>query len=134
MAIAIRRQCCDRQGMLPASTGMQQASLRRLPRQMRVAAASALALSFALAATPAWAQDGAPVGMGTTEQPEGQPPPLSTPLPPIDPSTLPPAPSSDRQINFEASEVAYDQNVVVPMFGLNFIHGISPKLQPNASR
>jgi peptide/nickel transport system substrate-binding protein len=28
----------------------------------------------------------------------------------------------------ELWQVAYDQNVVVPLFGLNFIHGISPKL------
>jgi hypothetical protein len=27
----------------------------------------------------------------------------------------------------ELWQIAYDQNVVIPLFGLNFIHGISPK-------
>jgi LPS-assembly protein len=69
-----------------------------------------LALGLSLAAAPAFAQDGAGQAMGTTEQPKGAPPPLSTPMPPIDPATLPAAPTSDRQINFEANSVAYDQN------------------------
>ena len=67
------------------------------------------ALALALLAVPAAAQDVSAPGMGTTEQPEGTPPELSTPMPPIDPATLPPAPASDRQINFEANAVAYDQ-------------------------
>ncbi len=100
--------------MLPASTGSQQALVRRLPKW----AASALALALALAAAPALAQDGSGQGMGTVEQPQGEPsgdptgdpPALSTPLAPIDPETLPPPPTSDRQINFEANSVAYDQN------------------------
>jgi len=100
--------------MLPASTGSQQALVRRLPRQMRLGTASALALAFANAACPAWAQDGPTSAMGTAGAPEGeaesQPPALSTPIPPIDPATMPPAPTGDRQINFEAGEVAYDQN------------------------
>ena len=67
-------------------------------------------MGLALAAAPAFAQDGAGQAMGTPEQPEGTPPPLSTPMPPIDPATLPAAPTSDRQINFEANSVAYDNN------------------------
>jgi LPS-assembly protein len=100
--------------MLPDVTGPQQAPSRRLPRW----AASALAIALVLPALPAWAQDGSAPGMGTTEQPQGdtrsgeepQAPDLSTPLPPIDPATVPAAPTSDRQINFEANSVAYDQN------------------------
>lgn len=73
---------------------------------------------MALAAAPAHAQDGSSQGMGTVEQPQGQPsgdptgepPALSTPMDPIDPATMPPAPPGERQINFEANSVAYDQN------------------------
>ena len=97
--------------MLPASTGSQQATPRRLPRPTRLSGpTSVFALALALAAGPAFAQDGANDAMGTTRQPEGTPPPLSTPLPPLDPATLPAAPADARQINFEANEVAYDQN------------------------
>ena len=67
-------------------------------------------MGLSLAAAPVSAQDGAGQAMGTPEQPEGTAPPLSTPIPPIDPATLPAAPTSDRQINFEANSVAYDQN------------------------
>ena len=95
--------------MLPASTGSQQASFRRLSRT-RAGAASTIALGLALAASPVVAQDGPAEGMGTVEQPDGQPPALSTPMPPADPDALPPAPTNERQINFEANEVAYDQN------------------------
>nr|WP_232308222.1 LPS assembly protein LptD [Tsuneonella dongtanensis] len=48
--------------------------------------------------------------MGTTGSPEGTPPDLSTPMPPIDAATMPPAPTGERQINFEANSVAYDEN------------------------
>ncbi len=107
--------------MLPASNGSQQATFRRLPRptrksrrclgsRTRFGLASAAALAAALVAGPVFAQDGATEAMGSTQAPEGSPPPLSTPLPPIDPATLPPSPTSDRQINFEANEVAYDEN------------------------
>jgi LPS-assembly protein len=95
--------------MLPASTGSQQASFRRLSRT-RAGAASTIALGLALAASPVLAQDGPAEDMGTAEQPDGQPPSLSTPMPPVDPDTLPPVPTNERQINFEANEVAYDQN------------------------
>jgi LPS-assembly protein len=95
--------------MLPAPTGSQQASHRRLPR-FGAGAASLIALGLALGASPVLAQDGASEAMGTVEEPQGQPPSLSTPMPPVDPATLPPAPTSERQINFEAAEVAYDQN------------------------
>ncbi|QDM39760.1 LPS-assembly protein LptD [Altererythrobacter sp. TH136] len=96
--------------MLPASTGSQQASSRRLSLRMRPGVASALMLCTALAAAPVAAQDGAAQGMGTIEQPQGEPPALSTPVPPIDSATLPPAPTNERQINFEANSVAYDNN------------------------
>jgi len=92
--------------MLPAPNGSQQASFRRLSRW----AASALALALSIAAAPVLAQDGANDAMGTVEQPTGEPPALSTPLPPLDQTGAPVAPSSDRQINFEANSVAYDND------------------------
>ncbi|MGX7925672.1 LPS-assembly protein LptD [Tsuneonella sp. HG094] len=95
--------------MLPAGNGMQQASCRRLPAPKCGAVPSAVALALALLAAPAMAQDGAAPGMGSTEQPQGTPPDLSTPIPPIDPATMPAAPASDRQINFEANAVSYNQ-------------------------
>ncbi len=95
--------------MLPAPHGSQQASLRRLPAGLRQCAGSVFALTLALAAAPAAGQDGPAPGMGTTEQPQGDPPDLSTPIPPIDPATAPAAPGDPRRINFEANEVAYDQ-------------------------
>ncbi|MFN6934421.1 MAG: LPS-assembly protein LptD [Tsuneonella sp.] len=96
--------------MLPASNGMQQAPGRRLQASSRGAFASIAALAFALLASPSFAQDGPSSGIGTVEEPTGSPPDLSTPIPPIDPATMPPAPTGDRQINFEASTVAYDQD------------------------
>lgn len=95
--------------MLPASFGSQQAPRRRLPAALRGGVASVLALGLALAAAPLAAQDGAAPGMGTAEEPDGTPPDLSTPIPPIDPATMPPAPTETRRINFEANDVAYDQ-------------------------
>ncbi|GGD90761.1 LPS-assembly protein LptD [Tsuneonella deserti] len=92
--------------MLPAPTGSQQATPRRLFR----CAASAIALSLALMVAPAMAQDGPASGMGTPQEPQGEPPSLSTPVQPVDEASLPPAPTGERQINFEANEVAYDNN------------------------
>lgn len=89
--------------MLPPTTGQQQAHFRRLP----LWAASALALALA---TPAMAQDGAATGMGTVEEPEGTPPDLSTPLPPLDQAEMPPPPTGERQINFEADNLEYSQD------------------------
>lgn len=70
-------------------------------------AASALALVLA---SPVFAQDGAASGMGTVEEPEGTPPDLSTPLPPVSESGAPPPSSGERQINFEADSLAYEQD------------------------
>ena len=95
--------------MLPASFGPQQARLRRLPVRVRGATTSALVLALALMAAPVFAQEGPASGMGTTDDPQGKPPELSTPIPPIDAQTMPPAPADGRRINFEANGVAYDQ-------------------------
>lgn len=92
--------------MLPAPNGSQQASIRRLSKW----AASALALALSIAGAPALAQDGPNGAVGTPEQPSGEPPALSAPLPPLDQTGAPAAPASDRQINFEANSVAYDTN------------------------
>ncbi|MGN3973592.1 LPS-assembly protein LptD [Tsuneonella sp. SYSU-LHT278] len=96
--------------MLPASIGTQQAPARRLRALGRGSTASLWALTLALLAVPAFAQDGPAPGMGTTDQPEGAPPDLTTPMPPIDAASLPPAPTNDRQINFEANTVAYNSD------------------------
>ncbi|MGX7952145.1 LPS-assembly protein LptD [Tsuneonella sp. HG249] len=95
--------------MLPATYGSQQASSRRPPAVLRRGAASALVLVLALCAAPVTAQDGPAPGMGTVEEPDGTPPDLSTPIPPIDPATMPATPTDARRINFEANAVAYDQ-------------------------
>lgn len=95
--------------MLPVATGMLQAPSLRLPAPPRVGAASIFALALMLMACPSFAQDGSAPGMGTPEEPDGTPPDLSTPIPPIDPATMLPAPTDERRINFEASSVAYDQ-------------------------
>ncbi|WP_120717706.1 LPS-assembly protein LptD [Tsuneonella amylolytica] len=98
--------------MLPAIRGPQQALARRLP----VWAASGAALALALAtASPVRAQDaegplGPAAGMGTTENPQGTPPELSTPIPPISETGAPPPSGSERQINFEADALEYNDN------------------------
>jgi len=95
--------------MLPAPFGSQPARENRLPARLRGGVASALALILALAGAPVAAQDGSAPGMGTTEEPQGTPPDLSTPIPPIDPATMPAAPTDERRINFESNSVSYDQ-------------------------
>lgn len=96
--------------MLPASIGPLQAMKRRLPNGNRAGCASLAALALALSAAPSTAQDGAAAGMGTVEEPQGTPPDLTTPIPPIDPATMPPAPGDAERINFEANSVSYDQD------------------------
>ena len=83
---------------------------RRLPNGNRAGCASLAALALALPASPVTAQDGAAAGMGTVEEPQGTPPDLTTPIPPIDPATMPPAPGDAERINFEANSVSYDQD------------------------
>lgn len=96
--------------MLPASIGPLQAMKRRLPNGNRAGCASLAALALALSASPVTAQDGAAAWMGTVEEPQGTPPDLTTPIPPVDPATMPPAPGGAERINFEANSVSYDQD------------------------
>ncbi|MFA9200182.1 MAG: LPS-assembly protein LptD [Cypionkella sp.] len=73
-----------------------------MPVARRSCAIGVLALAL-LAATPAAAQDGSAPGMGTTEAPQGNTVRSADPLPPATSAGEP------RRIDFEANEVAYDQ-------------------------
>ncbi len=103
--------------MLPALPKAPQAIPARLPGTGTALAALAFSLGWAL---PASAQEGAAPGMGTAEEPievpdprdptfkgeqdEGLPQALD-PIPGAEPVV---APADDRQIDFEADELAYD--------------------------
>lgn len=95
--------------MLPGPFGLPQALSRRLQPLRCGSVCSVAAIGLALWAAPALAQDDR--AQDAAQAPAlGEPPALSTPIPPIDPATMPAAPTSDRQINFEANAVSYEQD------------------------